>query len=111
MEAERARQLLHGRREQVERALSEHARDARGLSDDDQDADDNAAHLHQDELQAGLDAELREELAAIARAERRLQEGTFGVSIESGTPIPDARLELIPWADRTRREQERYDRT
>jgi DnaK suppressor protein len=46
----------------------------------------------------------------IERAERRLEEGTYGLSVESGQPIPDARLEAIPWAERTAEEQTRYDR-
>jgi len=38
-------------------------------------------------------AALCERFAALERAERRLEEGTFGFSIRSGRPIPDARLE------------------
>jgi DnaK suppressor protein len=34
----------------------------------------------------------------------------YGLSIESGKPIPDARLELVPWAERTAQEQARYER-
>jgi DnaK suppressor protein len=45
----------------------------------------------------------------VKRAERRLVEGRYGLSIESGEPIPDARLEAIPWAERTAQEQERYE--
>ena len=52
---------------------------------------------------------LREELAAIERAERRLEEGTYGISVERGEPIPDARLEVVPWAERTTEEQERFE--
>jgi DnaK suppressor protein len=46
-------------------------------------------------------------LAAIERAEQRLAEGTYGISVVSGEAIPDARLEAIPWADRTAEEQGR----
>jgi len=45
--------------------------------------------------------DLEERLAAIGRAERRLDEGTYGRSVESGAPIPDERLEAVPWAERT----------
>ena len=48
---------------------------------------------------------------AIERAEKRLEEGTYGLSVESGRPIPDERLELIPWAERTADEQARYERS
>jgi RNA polymerase-binding transcription factor DksA len=33
-----------------------------------------------------------------------------GLSVESGRPIPDVRLEAIPWADRTPEEPERFER-
>jgi DnaK suppressor protein len=52
---------------------------------------------------------LQQELGAIERAERRIAEGTYGVSVESGEPIPDGRLEAVPWAERTAAEQARLD--
>ena len=48
--------------------------------------------------------------SAIDRAFKRIEEGTYGLSVESGKPIPDARLELIPWAERTAEEQARFER-
>ena len=53
--------------------------------------------------------DLRNQLAAIERAEQRLADGTYGLSVESGKPIPDARLEAMPTAERTVEEQARYD--
>ena len=53
--------------------------------------------------------DLRAELAAVERAEQRLADGKFGLSVESGEPIPDERLEAVPTAERTIAEQERYD--
>ena len=44
------------------------------------------------------------------RAEGRLAAGTYGLSIESGEPIPDERLEALPNAERTAEEQERFER-
>jgi RNA polymerase-binding transcription factor DksA len=58
----------------------------------------------------GLAQRLREELAAIERAERHIEDGTYGTSVESGRPIPDERLEAVPWAERTAEEQKRSDR-
>ncbi|MGH3138815.1 MAG: TraR/DksA C4-type zinc finger protein, partial [Gaiellales bacterium] len=37
-------------------------------------------------------------------------EGRFGLSVESGDPIPDDRLEAFPTAERTITEQERLER-
>jgi DnaK suppressor protein len=49
-------------------------------------------------------------MAALERAEARLEAGTYGLSIESGEPIPDGRLQAVPTAERTAQEQERYGR-
>jgi DnaK suppressor protein len=46
----------------------------------------------------------------VERAEQRLAEGTYGLSIESGEPIADDRLEAMPTAERTAAEQERFER-
>jgi DnaK suppressor protein len=51
---------------------------------------------------------LRNELAAVERAEARLGAGTYGLSIESGKPIPDGRLEALPTAERTIEEEDSY---
>ena len=40
-------------------------------------------------------------LQAVERAEQRLADGTFGLSVRSGKPIPDERLEVAPTAELT----------
>ena len=57
-------------------------------------------------LTAGLEAEL----AAVARAEARLADGSYGLSVDSGARIPDDRLEAEPLAERTVEEQARFER-
>jgi DnaK suppressor protein len=111
MEEARARELLSLQRERIERSLADLARTDQDeeLSHLDQHPADEATNLYDDELDEGLADRLREELAALERAEQRLEQGTYGLSIESGEPIPDARLEAIPWAERTAEEQERYE--
>jgi DnaK suppressor protein len=112
MDPARARELLSFHRERIERELArlgEHDDDGE-LSHFDQHLADDAQYVHDEELDQGLAERLSEELAAIERAERRLEKGTYGVSVESGVPIPDARLEAVPWAERTAEEQERFDR-
>jgi DnaK suppressor protein len=111
MEPEHAADLLARERERVERELSNLRHDSdEELSHVDQHPADEGTELYEDERDQGLSAPLREELAAIKRAEQRLQEGTYGRSIDSGDPIPDARLEAVPWAERTVEEQSRYER-
>ena len=97
MDAERARERLAEERTRVERELAAHAPDS---SDEPKDSGDQANELEQSETEAGLSDDLRETLEAIEKAEARLEEGTYGVSVVSGEPIPDERLEVIPWADR-----------
>jgi DnaK suppressor protein len=105
VDAERARELLAAERERIERAL----RRLRPLDDgeeaDEDDAANLAADLYQDELDEGLEEDLREQLAAVERAEDRLTAGTYGLSVESGRPIPDERLEALPTAELTADEE------
>ena len=49
-------------------------------------------------------------VTAVERAEARLEAGTYGLSVESGEPIPDGRLEARPTAERTVEEEERFRR-
>jgi DnaK suppressor protein len=111
MDEARARELLARERERIERSLAdlEPAPDEE-LSHVDQHLADAGSELFETEREAGLATQLREELAAVERAEQRLPEGKFGRSVESGDPIPDDRLERMPWAERTVEEQARYDR-
>jgi DnaK suppressor protein len=110
MNPERARELLAEERRRLEDALAGLARADTGELAEQDDPADQASDLYTNELDEGLSDELREALAAVERAEARLAAGTYGLSVESGQPIPDDRLEAIPAAERTVEEQERYDR-
>ena len=105
MDADRARELLAAERERIERSLR-----SLGHEDDSEPADEYdpanlASDLYQDELDEGLADGLREQLAAVERAEQRLAAGTYGLSLESGQPIPDERLEAVPTAELTADEE------
>ena len=111
MDAARARQLLQEQRERIERELAELRAD-RGdgeLSSIDQHPADSGSELFELERDRSMIDRLELELEAIRRAERRIEDGTYGVSVESGEPIPDGRLEIVPWADRTAQEQSRHE--
>ena len=104
MEPARAEELLAAERARIERALARLGhQDSGGLADDQAD---RASDLYQDELDEGLSGDLRDELAAVERAEARLKDGTYGLSIESGEPIPDERLEARPTAELTIEEEQ-----
>jgi len=105
---ERAQELLAGERARIEEALRRH-----GPVEEEDPTTADAADLGSDVLTAELDEAFRrdllEDLAAVERAEQRLAAGTYGLSIESGEPIPDERLEIVPTAERTAVEQARFE--
>jgi DnaK suppressor protein len=105
MHPDRARELLAAERVRIEQALASFRRQDTGEPADEEDPSNFASDLYQDELDEGLSDHLREELAALERAEGRLAAGTYGRSIDSGEPIPDARLEALPTAERTVEEE------
>lgn len=111
MDSEHARELLARERTRIEAALA--AVDGDGpleASDRTEPGDEGSEDLYQDQFNAGRAEDLKRELSALERAEARLAEGKYGLSIESGEPIPDGRLEAVPTAERTVAEQERYQR-
>jgi DnaK suppressor protein len=97
----RARQLLASERERIEQAIAE-----LGQPDSDEPGDTDSETLYQNEFEATQAAELTPQLEAVERAEARLAAGAYGLSVESGAPIPDARLEAVPTAERTVEEEE-----
>jgi DnaK suppressor protein len=105
MDPARARELLAAERKRIERALARLGHEDTEELSDVEDPANLASELYQDELDEGLADDLREELAAVERAEARLAAGTYGVSLESGKPIPDDRLEAVPTAERTAEEE------
>ena len=105
MDPERARELLAAERARIERSLKRLAPQSDAEEFDDEDPGNLGADTYLDELDEGLSDDLRDELAAVERAEARLAAGTYGLSVESGKPIPDERLEIVPTAERTAEEE------
>jgi DnaK suppressor protein len=103
---QRARELLAAERERIESALRRSAIEPTDELSTVEIADD-ASDTYQNEFDEGRAEDLRARLAAVERAEKRLSEGTYGLSVESGQPIPDERLEAIPTAERTVEEEAR----
>jgi DnaK suppressor protein len=102
MDDARAKELLKAERERVEAALAEVREEGRGESTGDAPAGDyNNESLYEDELAEGREGDLRRRLDRLERAEERLAAGTYGLSIKSGEPIPDGRLEAEPLAELT----------
>lgn len=88
------------RTESAERAFSaDHGEEATEFEDDGQ-------QMAQVEIETGVHAEGDRRLLAIDRALQKIAEGTYGLSDESGDPIPRARLEALPEASLTIEEEQ-----
>ena len=115
MDEQRARALVARERHRIEAALAdlagEEGADATSQFDQTGEAAEAGTDLQHEMVDEALATELRSQLAALVRAEARLSGGTYGLSVESGTRIPDERLEAEPLAERTVEEQTRYDRS
>jgi DnaK suppressor protein len=102
MDEKTARDLLATERARVQALLEETeaaAAEDRESAADTGDIADSAQPLTDEERDDAVAGGLRERLAAIERAERRLDEGVYGLSVRSGKPIPEARLEADPAAE------------
>jgi DnaK suppressor protein len=115
MDEQRARALVARERHRIEAALAaltgeQQAEDASQF-DQTGESDEAGAEIQHEMVDQALTATLQDELAAVVRAEARLAQGTFGLSIEGGARIPDDRLEAEPLAERTVEEQSRFERS
>jgi RNA polymerase-binding transcription factor len=107
MDPERAHQLLRTERERIEQEIAALEREGPEESDGRKEpGDQDSEALYQDEFDAGRARDLQDRLLAVERAEARLAEGTYGLSIKSGAKIPDERLEANPTAELTVEEQQ-----
>jgi DnaK suppressor protein len=96
MDKARARELLANERARLERLLrAEIAATAPDTGDEVDDANWRIA----EETGRAVSRSLRDRWAALERADERLRRGTYGLSISSGRPIPDERLEADPLAE------------
>jgi DnaK suppressor protein len=114
IEEARARELLRRERERIEGSLADLERVRSSGLDERETETELAADselIEEEEVDDALATQLEAELRAVERAEKRLEDGSYGFSVESGEPIPAQRLQTIPWAERTQEEQERYERT
>ncbi len=114
MDDARAAELLAAERsrvtEELNRLEAEFRPDAPDSAADEVASGDGAVDLTERTRDLDRIEVLRGELAAVERAEARLDAGTYGLSIESGVRISDARLERIPTAERTADEQREFER-
>lgn len=104
MDEHRARELLVTERAEVQRQLRESVAAGgqdRAAEQELGDSADTAQALGAEGVDDAVTTSLQERLAALDRAEHRLDAGMFGRSTRSGLPIPDERLVADPAAELT----------
>jgi DnaK suppressor protein len=106
MDPDRARSLLLAERAEVADLLA----GTEASAQEDRETEVEDAQVYDSDAAPDLVAEgmddaiaesMRDRLAAIDRALKRLDDGTYGRSVRSGVPIPDERLEADPAAELT----------
>jgi DnaK suppressor protein len=115
MDENRARSLLQAERAEVQSLLagSEQAGEEDREAEDEEggiDSVDPATSLTAEGMDDAITDSMRDRLAAIDRALKRLDDGTYGRSVRSGAPIPDERLEADPAAELTVEEARQAER-
>jgi RNA polymerase-binding protein DksA len=108
VDAEHFRDLLEERRQAVTAALDNlHRENSRSLEEEtgelvsgsaDQHLADTATETVEREIGSTLEEHDERLLDAIDDALGRIEDGTYGKCVNCGAPIPEERLEAMPWA-------------
>lgn len=110
MNVEHYKRLLLAKQQELLDSIKRHedaARDSRSA-----EVEDEIDRVISDEGKAAAFQEstlASQTLAQVREALERIENGTYGVSLESGEPIDPARLEAVPWAQYSLAEQEKRD--
>lgn len=75
------------------------------------DSGDQSQDMFNREMDATIGEQAGQRLGDVERALEKIEEGTYGLSDESGEPIAKGRLEAAPEALRTMDEQQSFERT
>ena len=118
--AELDERFIGQQKERLEQVRDELIRIQRGMRDDEQerseeqgdttlDSGDQSQRMFDREMDATIGGQSGRRLEDVERALKKIEEGTYGLSDESGDPIPKGRLEAAPEAIRTVEEQQRLE--
>jgi DnaK suppressor protein len=112
-------EFIEQQRQRLLELKSELGRVRGGLQEDEQfraeeeqdftehDSGDMSQSLFTREVDATVERQVERRLEHVERALQKIEEGTYGLSDDSGEPIPRGRLEAVPEAIRTVEEQQR----
>ena len=108
----RQKQRLQDLKSELERVRGGLQEDERFRAEEEEDftqhdSGDMSQSLFTREVDATVERQVERRLAHVERSLQKIEEGTYGLSDDSGEPIPRGRLEAVPEAIRTVEEQER----
>jgi DnaK suppressor protein len=110
---EHQRERLQGLRDELVRISEGMAAEEEDLGESEGDTTLDSGDLSQDMFTREMDASIEEQaerrIGEVDRALQKIEEGTYGLSDESGETIPRGRLEAVPEAARTIEEQQRFE--
>lgn len=101
----RLRTKLVKKRDELIAAQRASIAEQRGIHDPETEAGDVAENLIEQEASLRIGAFDATLLSDVERALKKLDDGHYGHSEDSGVPIPLERLEAVPWARRTAQEE------
>ena len=109
---ERQKQRLQDLKSELERVRDGLQEDERFRGEEEEDftqhdSGDMSQSLFTREVDATVERQVERRLEHVERALQKIEEGTYGLSDDSGEPIPTGRLEAVPEAIRTVEEQQR----
>ena len=110
---ESQRERLVGLRDELVRIRDGMSADEKDLGETEGETTLDSGDLSQDmftrEMDASIGEQVERRLGEVDRALQKLEEGTYGLSDDSGEMIPRGRLEAVPEAIRTVEEQKRFE--
>ncbi len=106
-ELQRLRRSLERERDALRAAANASDEERRGVPRGEIEEGDLAERIVEQDDAIRLTAFDARRLTEVEHALAKLEAGVYGVSEDSGEPIPFERLEAVPWARRTVEEEER----
>jgi DnaK suppressor protein len=107
------RERLVGLRDELVRIKEGMSADEEDLGETEGETTLDSGDLSQDmftrEMDASIGEQVERRLGEVDRALQKVEEGTYGLSDDSGESIPRGRLEAVPEALRTVEEQQRFE--
>ena len=110
---ENQRERLVGLRDELVRIKEGMCAEEKDLGETEGETTLDSGDLSQDmftrEMDASIGEQVERRLREVDRALQKIEEGTYGLSDDSGETIPRGRLEAVPEALRTVEEQQRFE--